>query len=387
MADVNEQTALLDLIGEIYESSYDPSHWVSVLQGIAEATGSSSAALVYRDEAYPRANFVYSHGVSPAALDAYLTRYIHQDPFVDLIVRGLPRGAVSADHLLLPGREAIREVATEFYDEFMIPHDLYHIGGAGLMLDGERMGAIAIQRKQVLGPWQREQLDRLACLTPHLQRAFHIHREFTRLRTQEYAVYALLDQLVIGLVLMDATAKALYINPAAHTILKTHPGLHMHAGRVAASRYQDAQTLTELIRSAADSHGSIGEPCGGVVSLRHMDSPLPLLVLVTPVTDLKAAYQAPLESARVAMFISDPERHQAISTEALIEAFALTKAEAEVAVALANGMAVKEIATAKGTSPETVRVQLKAIYRKTGTRSQAGLVRLVLSGLFAVVQQ
>jgi DNA-binding CsgD family transcriptional regulator len=58
--------------------------------------------------------------------------------------------------------------------------------------------------------------------------------------------------------------------------------------------------------------------------------------------------------------------------------FGLTLAEARVAVRLAGGLRVVDIARELGSSPGTVRCHLKAAYAKTGARSQATLVRLVL---------
>lgn len=376
---------LLDVVGLIYEASYRPAEWSTVLRRVAEATGSSSAALVYRDEAYPRANFVYAHGIPTETFQAYMERYIHLDPFVDLIAKNLPLGQVSAEHLLVSSREELRNIAPEFYDEFMIPHDLYHIGGSGLLLDGERMAAIAIQRNRALGPWREEQLARLACLTEHFQRAFRIHREFTRLRVQEYALYAMLDQLVIGLVLVDRNEHVIYSNPVARLALKSHPAVNMRGKRITATDVESARALSNHISRAVNrAHDTVSER-GGIIGLRHADSDYPLVMLITPVTDLKQAFRLDDESAAVAIFISDPQHMQAIDPDALQEIYNLSRAEAEVAVALANGMNMKDISAAKEVSLETVRSQLKSVYRKTGTNGQSDLIRLLLKGVFSIV--
>jgi DNA-binding CsgD family transcriptional regulator/pimeloyl-ACP methyl ester carboxylesterase len=60
-------------------------------------------------------------------------------------------------------------------------------------------------------------------------------------------------------------------------------------------------------------------------------------------------------------------------------AFDLTSAEADVARLVAEGLSVKEIARARRASPETVRKQVQAVYRKTNARSQVELSRAVLS--------
>jgi len=383
---MNETAEMLDIVGSIYEASYDSSQWAPVLLRVAKLTNSSSAALIFRDETYPRANFVHSYGIPAKLFRRYLLRYIHLDPFFELVVKKLPNGTVSADHLLVSSREELREISTEFYDDFMIPNDFYHIGGAGLLKDGDRMAAIAIQRKKEMGAWSDEELEKLSALTEHFQRAFRIHREFTRLRIQEYAVYAMFDQLVIGLILLDTNAKPVYTNPTAKSIIKTHPALKIQAGKLSTSKYDDAKKLASLISNAVDNDDDIDTMRGGVLGLRHPDSTLPLLLLAIPVSDLKVAFESTVEGAHVALFISDPERSQPISAEALIETFDLTKAEAGVTVSLINGLSPKEIAHNKSVSTNTIRTQLKSIFRKTCTNSQADLVRLLLTGLFGTVQ-
>ena len=67
------------------------------------------------------------------------------------------------------------------------------------------------------------------------------------------------------------------------------------------------------------------------------------------------------------------------------EAFGLTMAEVDIVRGIALGLPVKEIAEARGRSPETVRTQLRSILGKTETHSQSELVRVVL-GLMDVAQ-
>ena len=60
------------------------------------------------------------------------------------------------------------------------------------------------------------------------------------------------------------------------------------------------------------------------------------------------------------------------------DAFGLTGAEVEIVRGITLGLPVKDIAEARGRSPETVRTQLRSILAKTETHSQSELVRVVL---------
>lgn len=67
-----------------------------------------------------------------------------------------------------------------------------------------------------------------------------------------------------------------------------------------------------------------------------------------------------------------------LSTTALQARFDLSPAEAQIALAISNGASLHTIAAVRGASIQTVRSQLKAIFRKTGVTSQARLVSLLL---------
>jgi DNA-binding CsgD family transcriptional regulator len=58
----------------------------------------------------------------------------------------------------------------------------------------------------------------------------------------------------------------------------------------------------------------------------------------------------------------------------------MTGAEAALAAALANGSRLAEHASRRGVSISTVRTQLKKCFRKTATRRQVELIRLILIG-------
>ncbi|WP_417620482.1 alpha/beta fold hydrolase [Parasphingorhabdus sp.] len=69
--------------------------------------------------------------------------------------------------------------------------------------------------------------------------------------------------------------------------------------------------------------------------------------------------------------------------EEVMEIFQLTPAETELSELLVQGNSLGQIAKVKNRSVETVRVQLKSVFRKTYSKTQADLVRTIL--MFSVV--
>jgi DNA-binding CsgD family transcriptional regulator len=81
---------------------------------------------------------------------------------------------------------------------------------------------------------------------------------------------------------------------------------------------------------------------------------------------------------RVLVSIRDPRTNRRIGAT-VAEACGLTPAEAQVALHLCEGHPRERIAQARGVSQETLKVQLKRIYHKTGCTREAELVVLINS--------
>lgn len=79
-----------------------------------------------------------------------------------------------------------------------------------------------------------------------------------------------------------------------------------------------------------------------------------------------------------AVVVLSPEPRTLPVGRMLCDLFRLTAAEARVAVELACGASLAELAKVRGVRQSTLRSQLKAILEKTDSRRQSDVVRLVL---------
>jgi DNA-binding CsgD family transcriptional regulator len=77
------------------------------------------------------------------------------------------------------------------------------------------------------------------------------------------------------------------------------------------------------------------------------------------------------------IFVLDPENPPAIATDAFKRFFGVTSAEARVCEALLNGMSIQEIADSFNISVNTIRTQVKSIFRKCDVQSQGELMMLL----------
>ncbi len=92
-----------------------------------------------------------------------------------------------------------------------------------------------------------------------------------------------------------------------------------------------------------------------------------------PETDLRVWPVAAL------VLVADPVRRTRIDPAVAAEALGLTGMESRVAVLLAEGMTVRDVAAAMGRAESTIRSHVKHMFAKHGLSRQADLVRLVLA--------
>jgi len=127
--------------------------------------------------------------------------------------------------------------------------------------------------------------------------------------------------------------------------------------------------------AAAQRPGSAGEalrlPCPSGVRLE-------LLVVPRGRVPLLPSVKQP----RITLLLIRDQSHLAqLDPELLQTYFDLTPAEARIAAAIASGQTITQAATSLRLTRGTVRWYVKQLMAKTGTSTQAQMVRLLLSGL------
>ena len=87
----------------------------------------------------------------------------------------------------------------------------------------------------------------------------------------------------------------------------------------------------------------------------------------------------------VALILIDPSQAPLLSAGHVTSLFGLTPAEAQLAVALSQGISLNAYADRRGISVGTVRIQMKRILEKTDSRRQADLVGKLYGSVIAQV--
>ena len=265
----------------------------------------------------------------------------------------------------------------EFFNDFLVPYGVPYVAGGRPFETADLSAVIAVLRNFRQGPFGEPELAALACLVPHLQRAARLHFQMRELRLQNRTVEAALDQLPFGVVIADASGRALVVNRAAEEMAAANDGLHLRDRRLAATRTDETAALARHIDEALRTAGHRNGQGGGSLLISRPSGCRPFALLVVPLSPdvaLAAEHQTPA----ALILITDLERQPKVLGRRLVELLDLTPAEACLAVALVAGKRLEEIAEERGVRMPTLRTQLRAVLDKTGTRRQADLMRLVV---------
>lgn len=174
---------------------------------------------------------------------------------------------------------------------------------------------------------------------------------------------AALDRLAAALIVVDADLVIQHGNAAGSALLAEGDGLSARDGRLGAATPAASRALRQLVSRLVEG----AEPDAFLVLERPFRHPV-----------LLHAWPFSRDRSRVALLLLDPEAPPALSAEAAMKTFGLTPSEARLAIALASGERLEEIATRTGTAPTTVSFHLSNLFRKTQTARQSDLVALIL---------
>jgi DNA-binding CsgD family transcriptional regulator len=172
----------------------------------------------------------------------------------------------------------------------------------------------------------------------------------------------------MGVILLDDLGKVSYANRSAAELLGVEPGLSESS--VGDRRDARTEALFRTVRSKGADDGSVH---------RHPAHGRPIQVLESRLdwpNDLRLTGRR----FRTALFIGDPKQRTGDPFENLGRLYELTPAESRLAWLLVGDFSLAEAAAQLGITQSTARTVLKRVLAKTGTRRQASLVRLLLSG-------
>ena len=372
---MSDQDAFDRILASLYTAMLDDTEWPVTSALIDDACGTVGNALLVGEgpPADVRVSFAqaYYRGQRREDLERqYLATYHPIDERVPRL-RQLPDSRLV--HITdLYTAEELHTSPT--YNEMMSRASMQE--SVNVRLDGPAGSHITwVSNDPVTGDWAAPQLGLLKGLLPHLRQFVRVRQAVVSAEALNVTETGLLDNTRIGVIHLDARGRIVEVNDRARALLRHGDAVADRDGELRARQPAAHARLAQLVAGALPTTGA--PAVSGAMTLRRASGLPPFVVHLKPVGGRQTDFGAPRVAALV--LIVEPGRQSRFDLSVVAETLGITPAEGQVAVRLAQGQTVREIAAATGRTEAAIHYHLHQIYQKQGITRQADLVRLVLS--------
>lgn len=258
-----------------------------------------------------------------------------------------------------------------FYQEVYRPFEADFAMMGRLGHHGDIRAGVAVIRSARQGHAGRTDRERLARLLPHVDAALRLQLQLNR--RDIAATVASLDAIAIPAFLCNPWGRLAAVGAAGEALLSRGDLLAVQSGRlVAADRLGDGD-LQAALRLATSRPGEWPKRVRQSTLLLQGHDGARRRIDVAPLP--RDALHATNEAA--CLVVVPAPQPVADPASLLQKAYGLTRAEAAVAIDLAQGVAAPAIAARRGVSVATVKVQTQAILHKTGCAKASALAAMI----------
>lgn len=366
------------VIAALNEAMLDDARWPAASALVDEVCGSKGNILVSGEgglgndlEVY-FARCVYRGERREEFEDEYFRVYHHIDERGPRL-RRLPDSRIVSIDELYTDEEKRRSIA---YNEMLARSDTANCLHARLDgPDGSRIIWTAADPVDDEG-WSSARVEMLACLLPHIRQYVRVRLALVNAMALGSTMAGLLEHTRCGVVQLAPRGRIVALNARALELLRKGKGLTTARGHLRALIPTEDAKLQRIIAGAV---GRVEGPraSASMVVTRGGDLPPRLVLHVNPVGEGRRELRASHVAAIV--LVVEPESRTTADPELVAGALGLTAAESRVAIMLAEGCTIRDIAAATGRSTGTVRWHLRQIFDKNRISRQVELVQLVRS--------
>jgi DNA-binding CsgD family transcriptional regulator len=350
------------LIDRIYECAVVPELWPTVLDELAARVDARGGQLfAVRDK-------MMSWTTSAALADVF-KRYVDDGWFakcdrrICLFTQNKPTFLAEYDFWTTEELEK-----NEIYSGFFRPNGLGWSANTGLAMPTKDNIVFTVERDYARGPIEKESIDLLNSLRPHLARAGLIAARLN-LKTVE-GTSNVLAALGIPALVLDETGVVLEAN-ALMQALQAH--IQWRAlDRIALTD----KTANALLWSALPNIGQSAQTNIQSFAIRGDGDRAAMVVHILPI---KRSANDIFGGSHALLVATPVTAGRAPSVELLRSLFDLTPSEARVARGIAAGESLDTIASNGDVSRNTVRTQLQLVMDKTGCSRQSEVTSLLSS--------
>ncbi|MDN3525912.1 helix-turn-helix transcriptional regulator [Halomonas sabkhae] len=343
----------------IYAAMLGEAAWQDFMRYLANSAANGKTVLVLHDEAMQRGYIPIAHGVESSTLNDYAAYYASVNPFMSPASAMMPgRGTPDIE---LINEKALK--ATEFYNDFLLPHEMSGRVSMTIEHSHQCMFVLALLSDALDIDEKHQVAQRLTRLAPHLQRASRFYREAGPGFILGDFNGAIFDAINKGVVVIGEYMHVKAMSKKAEQLIEGSEVVGFTAlGRL---RFKSPD-IQESLRGMLDRWYM-----GNKLVTHYVEKIKVSLVLIEK-NDISNYFEGPTV---VAILEETQGMKKDFDIAHFSSCYGLTRAETRSLQGIANGYSVSEIAQQARRSEETVRTQIKSLYRKTRTNSREGIIR------------
>jgi DNA-binding CsgD family transcriptional regulator len=368
-------TKVSELIGHIYDSAIDPSHWSYTLAQLIESLNFTTAAFSVRTFPDGKNLLTYTAGVAPHWL-AQAKQYDHEVPVL--------WGGVEKYHSLpIDGVHLSTEHSTEgereklaFIRDWARPQGLIDKVALILARNSRSMGRLALGRHELQGPVGDVDINNCLLLLPHLQRAVAISQLLDAKTLAVASFEASFDAIATPVVIVGHQLEIIHSNISAKNLLPNSMKNSQTHNKLNLNNPVAQQALDTAVNQSAKSEASMGRRGFGIPITDANGNPMVVHVLPLRFGTLRPQLIA---KAAAVIFFATPTTSPEAPQEALAALYDLTHTEAKVMTLVAAGHSRNEIADKLCVGLSTIKTHLLHLNSKTGAARQSELAKLARS--------
>ena len=374
---MNERDAFERIVKSLCDVAISQSRWSDALGMIDELLGVHGSALVFgegktQDDVQIHSAWLYERGQRRKDVEHEYFRNFHH------IDERIPRLRLAPDSKLFHVTEFYTEQELKTSPAFNDAMVRYQADdGINVRLNAPRGSRLVwgVSNPIKDSGWTSWQLDTIRYLLPHVRHAYCVQQALAGAGALNATLLGLLETSGVGVIQLDSKGRILEVNGQARELLLAGDPLFDEEGQLYARSPIENARLQEILSRALPSLKARG--VGGSMKMALPKSKASLVLHMHPVHDGNTE----IGSRPIAglLLILNPVDVIVVDSEIAAAALNLTRMESRVAVLLAQGKNVREIAEETGRKESTIRHHIKNAFVKHGVSRQTELVRLVLS--------
>ncbi len=367
---------VLHAIDLIYSASLNSERWIDFLWHLSKISGGVRTHLVGQDHLGHVNSGVATANYDQRFIDAFIEYYGTINPWLrSFLVRESPK-AYSVEEYV-PKDELMK---TEFYSDWVLPQENHGAGGGVVLFkDKTKMyllgGQVGYKDQETLEPRYVELLDLFA---PHIRNSVEIARTLHGRSLQSAIVTSYLDQLDAAVMIISENGALVFANQKAGELLDSGAMVHRNLADKLVFIDQKAQGILEKcygfskdLEKRQGAHFSIRDPDSNSAYVCRISSFLCPKIDFNPFEGVPGAPES-------SVLVTIAPRNAPVGVKDTLQiAYGLTESEAEIAMFVAEGATLPEIADRRSVSLHTVRTQLKISLSKMDVHRQVDLVRVI----------